>query len=75
MYLKQMSLGVDRQVWNTVSMQLMILSQENVLFVSKDPEVFTKHFLQDLRIIIYDKAAPGPSTLQNLSSKMKAMRF
>lgn len=58
MYLKHMSMGVKGQVWNTTSMQLMIISQENVLFVSKDPEVFTKHFLQGLCIFItYDKAA------------------
>lgn len=53
----------------TVSMQLMILLQENVLFVSKDPEVFTKHFLQGLCIfIIYDKAVqvPAPSKISQV---------
>lgn len=53
----------------TVSMQLMILLQENVLFVSKDLEVFTKHFLQGLCIFIaYDKAAqvPAPSKISQV---------
>lgn len=57
-----MNLGVDGQVWSTVAMQPMIFLQENVLFVSKDPELFTKQFLQGLCIfIIYDKAAQDPA--------------
>lgn len=72
MYLKQMSLGVEGQVWNTVSMQLMIILQDNILFVSKDPEVFTKHFLQGLCIFItYDKAAQDPAPCKISQVKWK----